>query len=73
MSKAGDATDNRTMLRKLGMTFIFVLIVLPRMPDFGMGAAEAWLPTGIQRTQAALFDALIKVRADLQVERDSRR
>jgi len=60
------------MLWKLGITFLFIMLILPRIPDFGLGAPEALLPVQIQHTQAALFEALNKLLADLQADRDSR-
>ena len=61
------------MLWKLGITFTFVMLILPLIPDFGMGAPEALLPVEIRHTQAALFVALNKVRADLKAEGDLKR
>jgi hypothetical protein len=65
--------DNWTMLWKPGITFIFVMLFLPRIPDLGMGVPDALLPVGIEHIQVTLFDALDKVRADLKANKDSRR
>jgi hypothetical protein len=41
-------------------------LVLPHEPNIGMGRLSAFPPVVIERSQAAIFCALDKVRADLK-------